>query len=461
MCVRDPIIRRKGQKAPARKSHVMKAEKEWNTDCYSNQSSSSSRKRQIMSLLKEKETTTRIEKDAADNKRRHLEMKKNAADSSSSAMLMVTRDFMCAEVVVEEQQTHINQIQKNCCNNNEKEEERTEEDQSAVLLRDLMCGEVLQWPTEIYNGSTESLRFFCSMLPFDDYTKTRANSSSSILLSGQQQHRDEEEGERLLDPVKNQVRENFEEAMGVLLEREGLIYYKLSTVYLQSLKAGCKIAAATEDSSSCGSTESSLSSTRRRSVNWIFKLMRFLKMSTMTAAHAVAFLDRFLSQRVFLAEMESEMQLAATACLWIAAKMQDNCPVLLSSLQDVAAIASVEEQTIWDMEAVVLHDLEWRMVAVTVSDFVVNMVAHLEVSCSLPLHLVPKAIHQADLIIHAILPEVEFLDYEPSVVGICVMQCLLDEIVPIQAASHMAFMRRALAVDMVLFAYNLFIQQTF
>ncbi len=57
--------------------------------------------------------------------------------------------------------------------------------------------------------------------------------------------------------------------------------------------------------------------------------------------------------------------------------------------------------------------------------------------------------------------EVEFLDYEPSVVGICVMQCLLDEIVPIQAASHMAFMRRALAVDMVLFAYNLFIQQTY
>jgi hypothetical protein len=116
------------------------------------------------------------------------------------------------------------------------------------------------------------------MLPFDDYTKTRANSTSSrcssILFSGQQQHQDEEEGEWLLDPVKNQVRENFKEAMGVLLEREGLIYYKLSKVYLQSLKASCKIAAAaaTEDSSSCGSTESSLSSTRRRSVNWIFKV---------------------------------------------------------------------------------------------------------------------------------------------------------------------------------------------
>jgi hypothetical protein len=132
-----------------------------------------------MSLLKDKETTTRIEKDATDNKRMQLEMKKNAADCSSSTMLMVTRDLMCAEVVVEEHQTHIHQIQKN------------RRRSSAVLLRDLMCGEVLQWPTEIYNGSTESLRFCTTMLPFDDYTKTRANSTSSrysnILLFGQQQ----------------------------------------------------------------------------------------------------------------------------------------------------------------------------------------------------------------------------------------------------------------------------------
>jgi hypothetical protein len=58
-----------------------------------------------------------------------------------------------------------------------------------MLLKDLMCEEVLQWPTEIYNGNTESLRFCTTMLPFDDYMKTRANSTtsrrSSILLSGQ------------------------------------------------------------------------------------------------------------------------------------------------------------------------------------------------------------------------------------------------------------------------------------
>lgn len=45
--------------------------------------------------------------------------------------------------------------------------------------------------------------------------------------------------------------------------------------------------------------------------------------------------------------------------------------------------------------------------------------------------------------------EVEFLDYEPSVVSMCVMQCLLDETLPFQAASHMAAMRTFLAVDTV------------
>jgi hypothetical protein len=49
----------------------------------------------------------------------------------------------------------------------------------------------------------ESLRFYTTMLPFDDYTKTKANSTSSrcnsILLSSQQQQQVEEEWEWLLE----------------------------------------------------------------------------------------------------------------------------------------------------------------------------------------------------------------------------------------------------------------------
>lgn len=45
--------------------------------------------------------------------------------------------------------------------------------------------------------------------------------------------------------------------------------------------------------------------------------------------------------------------------------------------------------------------------------------------------------------------EEEFLAYEPTVVSMCVIQCLLEENVPVQAAAHMASIGRTLAVDMV------------
>lgn len=50
----------------------------------------------------------------------------------------------------------------------------------------------------------------------------------------------------------------------------------------------------------------------------------------------------------------------------------------------------------------------------------------------------------------------EFLAYQPSVVSFSVMQCLLDEIVPVQTASLMAAFHLALAVDVV----YIFIQKT-
>ena len=46
--------------------------------------------------------------------------------------------------------------------------------------------------------------------------------------------------------------------------------------------------------------------------------------------------------------------------------------------------------------------------------------------------------------------EVEFLDFEQSIVGLCVMQCILDETLPLQAALLMAVLRTVLVVDTVL-----------
>lgn len=54
------------------------------------------------------------------------------------------------------------------------------------------------------------------------------------------------------------------------------------------------------------------------------------------------------------------------------------------------------------MEAVVLQVLEWRMLTVTASDFVANMLAHLP-RCGVPLHLLKNAEQRADELIQGIL----------------------------------------------------------
>lgn len=46
--------------------------------------------------------------------------------------------------------------------------------------------------------------------------------------------------------------------------------------------------------------------------------------------------------------------------------------------------------------------------------------------------------------------EVEFLDFEQSIIGFCVMQYILDETLPLQAALLMAILRKNLVVDTVL-----------
>lgn len=45
--------------------------------------------------------------------------------------------------------------------------------------------------------------------------------------------------------------------------------------------------------------------------------------------------------------------------------------------------------------------------------------------------------------------EVEFLDFEQSTIGLCVMQCILDETLPLQAALHMEALQTFMVVDMV------------
>ncbi|BFI25817.1 protein MpCYCD_2 [Marchantia polymorpha subsp. ruderalis] len=230
----------------------------------------------------------------------------------------------------------------------------------------------------------------------------------------------------------------FGEAMGILLEKETASCFQLSKPYIDRL---------TENSAQ-KLEHNELRDERRAIVNWIFEVTRLLQLSSLSAAHAVSFLDRYLSQRFFPdAEFGAnvDIRLAATACIWIAAKLEDSGAPDLSSMRELFSL-DYDEEKIRKMEVSVLKCLGWRMLAVTALDFLANMVAQLP-AFGLPTHLLRPVGHRSEEIMQGLLSEVEFLAYQPSVVSMSVMQCLLDECVPVHTASIMAAFHLALAFD--------------
>ncbi|KAG6553732.1 hypothetical protein Mapa_004647 [Marchantia paleacea] len=186
----------------------------------------------------------------------------------------------------------------------------------------------------------------------------------------------------------------FGEAMGILLEKETASCYQLSKPYIDRL---------TENSPQ-KFEHNELRDARRAIVNWMFEVTRLLQLSSLAAAHAVSFLDRYLSQRFFPdAEYGAnvDIRLAATACIWIAAKLEDSGAPDLSSMRELSSL-DYDEEKIRKMEVSVLKCLGWRMLAVTALDFLANMVAQLP-AFGLPTHLLRPVGHRSEEIIQGLL----------------------------------------------------------
>ncbi|CAM6093226.1 unnamed protein product [Calypogeia fissa] len=230
----------------------------------------------------------------------------------------------------------------------------------------------------------------------------------------------------------------FQEAMDFLLEKESATNYQLSNAYVEKLtrNSGQKLEI------------NGIRSIRREFVKWILKVVEHLNLSSLTEAHAVSLFDRTLSQRLSLdAQVEDnyELLLAATACVWIAAKLEDSSVPHLSCIQALLTVG-FDEVKFRKTEVLVLSSLEWRTLGATASDFLANMIAQLPV-LGVPAHLLTFLWCRSEEVMRVLLPEVEFVAYQPSVVSFSVMQCLLDEYVPVQTASLMAAFHLALAID--------------
>ncbi|KAG6672034.1 hypothetical protein I3842_16G036800 [Carya illinoinensis] len=112
-----------------------------------------------------------------------------------------------------------------------------------------------------------------------------------------------------------------------------------------------------------------LAGTRAEAVEWMLKVNAHYSFSVLTAILAVNYLDRFLSSFRSQAGKPWMIQLAAVACLSLAAKVEETQVLLLLELQGEDTRYVFEAKTIKRMEMLVLSTLQWKMNPVTPLSF--------------------------------------------------------------------------------------------
>ncbi|XP_022857853.1 cyclin-D3-1-like [Olea europaea var. sylvestris] len=113
----------------------------------------------------------------------------------------------------------------------------------------------------------------------------------------------------------------------------------------------------------------SLAKARGEAVEWMLKVIEYYSFSALTAVLAVNYLDRFLCGFHSHNEKPWMTQLAAVACLSLAAKVEETQVPLLLDFQVEESKYVFEAKTIQRMEILVLSILQWKMNPVTPLSF--------------------------------------------------------------------------------------------
>lgn len=113
-----------------------------------------------------------------------------------------------------------------------------------------------------------------------------------------------------------------------------------------------------------------MAQSRRKAIDWILNVTGFYGFSHITAVLAVNYFDRFLFSSQLKRDEPWMTQLAAVACLSLAAKVEETRVPLLLDLQVEDANYVFEAKTIQRMEVLVLSTLKWKMNPVTPISFI-------------------------------------------------------------------------------------------
>ncbi|KAE8707041.1 Cyclin-D3-2 [Hibiscus syriacus] len=165
-------------------------------------------------------------------------------------------------------------------------------------------------------------------------------------------------------------------------------------------------------------SDESLVVARKEALEWIFKVKEHYGFNALTMVLAVNYFDRFISSLKFQKDKPWMRQLAAVACVSLAAKVEETQVWRNQSVFD--------SNTIQRMELLVLSILQWRMNPVTPISFFNHITSRL----GLKIHLHLEFIRRCERLLLFLIADSRFMLYIPSILASATMLHVIKEIEP-------------------------------
>ncbi|GFY86584.1 similar to CYCLIN D3;3 [Actinidia rufa] len=175
--------------------------------------------------------------------------------------------------------------------------------------------------------------------------------------------------------------------------------------------------------------DGSLMVARREAVDWMFRVVTHYGFTVVTSVLAVNYFDRFVSSFRFQRDKPWMSQLAAVACLSLAAKVEETQLPLLLDLQVEESKYVFEARAIQRMELLVLSTLEWKMNPVTPLSIVDHVLRRLR----LKTHLQLEFLRRCERLLLSVITDSRFVCYLPSVLASAIMLHVIKEVGPYNA----------------------------
>lgn len=188
----------------------------------------------------------------------------------------------------------------------------------------------------------------------------------------------------------------------------------------------------------------SLIRARNDAVEWILGVAAHFSFSALTSLLAVNYLDRFLLSFSFQREKPWMTQLAAVACLSLAAKVEETDVPLLLDLQVEESRYVFEAKTIKRMEMLVLSNLQWRMNPVTPVSFLDHMIRRLGFK---DYSVCFEILRRCESLFLSIISDSKLMCYLPSVLASATMLHVINGVDPSVAVDCQNQLLVALGID--------------